>query len=256
MNNRFRDSALILKPTQAILRLLKLPLEGFAICIAVRGHLLADLFGLRLQRLASSRRVACGQGRTRLFCAAQEFSLLQNSAVQPRNLRFELERILPAVPVRNDRCECCQNHCRAENKNRRNQPQAPFGIHAATQGFHSSLRQVLFLQRIFQLCFELQLWLSLTKLRPDPGCEFQRFKRKGDDVVSAQVQRAGTFQRATVNDHHNLESSRIRTCLDLADQTAAAEVGWRCFCDQDFRGKSENFINRQVAIRGDFIALT
>jgi len=77
--------------------------------------------------------------------------------------------------------------------------------------------------------------------------EFQRFKRKGDDVVSAQVQRAGTFQRAPVNNHHNLESWQVRTCLDLADQTAAAEVGWVASGDQDFRGKSENLINRQAA---------
>jgi hypothetical protein len=85
VNNRFRDSPLILKPAQAILSLLKLPLKGTAIDIDVRRHLPADLFGLRLQRLASSRRVACDEGRTRLFCVPPEFFLLQDSAVQPRD---------------------------------------------------------------------------------------------------------------------------------------------------------------------------
>ncbi len=112
------------------------------------------------------------------------------------------------------------------------------------------------MQRIFQLGFEFELWLSLAKLCPDFRHEFQPFKRKGDDVVSAQVQGAGPFERATVNDHHNPESSRIGTCLDLADHTAATEVGWRCFGDQDFRGESENLINHQTAACGDFIALT
>ncbi len=115
---------------------------------------------------------------------------------------------------------------------------------------------MLSLQRLFQLCFELKLCLSLTNLRSDLCRKFQWFKWKGDDVVSAQVQPAGTFQRATVNDHHNLEGSRIRTCLDLADQTAAAEVGWRCIRDNDFRGKSKNLIYRQAARCGDFVALT
>src|SRR4029077_5071835 len=186
----------------------------------------------------------------RLFCAAQELSLLQDSAVQPHNLRFELERILPAVPIRNDGCERC------ENKNRQNQPRAPFGVRAAAKGLHGSLRQVLLLQCVFQFCFELQFWLSLTKLRPDSGYEFQRFKRKGDDVVSTKVQGAGPFQRTTVNNHQNAGSSRIWTCLDLADHTAATEVGWGCLCDQDFRGKIENLIDRQPALCGDFIALT
>jgi hypothetical protein len=115
---------------------------------------------------------------------------------------------------------------------------------------------VLSLECIVELRFKLQLRLSLTKLRPDPGCKFRRLKRKGDDVVSAQVQRAGAFQRATMNDHHNLKSSQIRIRLDLADQAAAAEVRWSCFCNQDFRGKSMNLINRRSAACGDFIALT
>src|SRR5258708_3795590 len=100
VNNCFRDSPLILKPAQASLSLLKLLLEGFA--IAVRGYLPSDLFGLRFQRLASSRCVARGQGRARLFCAAQEIVLLQNSTAQACNLRLELQRNLPAAPVRND----------------------------------------------------------------------------------------------------------------------------------------------------------
>src|SRR4030088_3529629 len=88
VNNRLCDTPLILKSAQAILSLPKLPGEGFAITITVRGYLLADLFGLRRQRLASSRRVACGQGCACLFCTAQEVFLVQNSAVQPRNLGF------------------------------------------------------------------------------------------------------------------------------------------------------------------------
>ena len=59
-----------------------------------------------------------------------------------------------------------------------------------------------------------------------------------------------------MNNHDNPGGSRIWTCLDLADHTATAEVGWRCFRDQDFRGESENLIDRQPAARGEFIALT
>src|SRR5262249_16484166 len=135
--------------------------------------LFADLFGLRLQRLASSESVTCREGVASLFYAAQEFSLSQDSAIQSSNLRFELERLLPAMPVRND--ECCQKGCRTKTKPSQNQPKAPFGARAATQGFNSSLRQALFLQRIFQSCFELLLWLSLTKLRSDFRRKFQPF---------------------------------------------------------------------------------
>src|SRR5260370_8365988 len=109
---------------QAILRLLKLLLEGFAIWVAIRGYLLADLFCLRLQRLARSRCVACGQGRTRLVRAAQEFSLLQDSAVQPRHLRFELECILAVVSVRNYRNKCSEGCGCPEPKTRHNHPHA------------------------------------------------------------------------------------------------------------------------------------
>src|ERR1700730_4279042 len=109
---------------QAILRLLKLLLEGCAICAAILCHLFANLSGLRFQGLASCRRVTCGQGRARLLCAAQEFSLLQYSAVQPRHLRFELERILALVPVGNNRKKCSEGcHC-AEAKNSDNHPEA------------------------------------------------------------------------------------------------------------------------------------
>jgi len=89
-----------------------------------------------------------------LFCKAQEFSLLQDSAVQPGNfplLSWSVSfRLCPFEMT----LRALQKHCRAETKNRWNQPKTPFGIRAATQGFHSSLRQVLSLQRIIQLCFE------------------------------------------------------------------------------------------------------
>jgi len=137
----------------------------------------------------------------------------------------------------------CQNHCRAEANDRRHQPGAPFGPHAATQRFNGSLRQALFLERVVKLSFQLHLWLSLPKLRPDPGSKFHRLKGKGDDVISAQVQCAGPLQRTPVNDHHNLERSRIRPRLDLADQAATAEVGGRCLGNQDSRGKTENFVH-------------
>src|ERR1700693_161915 len=47
VNNRFRNSTLILKPAQASLRLLKLLLEGCAIRIAGIGYFLTDLVALR-----------------------------------------------------------------------------------------------------------------------------------------------------------------------------------------------------------------
>src|SRR4029077_11975825 len=226
-----------------MLRLLELFLEGFTIGAVGRRHRFVKLFGLRFQRLADVRRVARGQRSTRLFCPAQEFSLLQDSAVQLSNFRFELECILPAVPVRNNRYECRQDCCRAEAKYSQNQPKAPFGIRAPGQGFYGYLREMFSMQRIVQFCFEFELWLSLTKLCPDFRKEFQRFKGKGGDIVSTQVQGPGTFQRATVNNHHNPKSWQGRTCLDLTDHSAAAEVRWRCFCDQDFRGESENLVN-------------
>src|SRR5712691_8180672 len=112
---------------QAILRLLKLLLEGCAIRAAIRCHLFANLSGLCFQGLASCRGVTCGQGRARLFCEAQEFSVLQDTAVQPRHLRFELERILVLVPVGNN-CNKCSEGCNCtEAKNTDNQPEAPFG---------------------------------------------------------------------------------------------------------------------------------
>src|SRR6267142_323710 len=52
VNYRFRDAAFVLKPVQAILRLMKLLLEGFAIRVPVRGHLFANLFGLRFKSVA------------------------------------------------------------------------------------------------------------------------------------------------------------------------------------------------------------
>ena len=66
----------------------------------------------------------------------------------------------------------------------------------------------------------------------------------------------GAFKRTTVNDHYDLKSSRNRPGLDLADQATAAEIGRRCFGDQDFWGKIENFVNRQAASCSDLIALT
>jgi hypothetical protein len=44
-----------------------------------------------------------------------------------------------------------------------------------------------------------------------------------------------------MNNHDNLESLPIGVCLDLADQTTAAKVGRRYFCDQDFGEKGEKF---------------
>ena len=95
-----------------------------------------------------------------------------------RCFRLELERVLPSVPVRKHGGERCQNHCRAENKDRRHQPGAPFGAHATTQRFNGSLRQALFRERVVKLCFELHLWLSLPKLRPDPSYKFHRLEGK------------------------------------------------------------------------------
>src|SRR5258706_12897684 len=94
------------------------------------------------------------------------------------------------------------------------------------------------LQCVLQLCFELQLWLHLPKLRSDFRRKFPWFERRGHDVVSAQIQGAGALQRSTVNNHHNLGSLGISTCFYLADQVAAAEVRWRYLRDQNFRGES------------------
>src|ERR1700692_1603327 len=68
VNNRFRDSILILKPAQASLRLLKLLLEGCATRIAGIRYFLTELFALRLQGLASFGRFAGVQGGPCLLC--------------------------------------------------------------------------------------------------------------------------------------------------------------------------------------------
>src|SRR5271156_6140231 len=69
VNNRFRDSILILKPAQASLSLMKLLLEGSAVA-AIR-YFLTELFALRLQGLASFGRFAGVQGGTCLLCTPQ-----------------------------------------------------------------------------------------------------------------------------------------------------------------------------------------
>src|SRR5260370_6568978 len=146
----------------------------------------------------------------------------------------------------------CQNRRREKKKKRESGRKGRFGIGAATQGLHGFLRQLFSLQCVFQLCFELDLWLPLTKLSPDFRREFQGFKWKGDDVVGAQVQPASTFERSAVNNHHNLKSSRIGACLDLADQTATGNVGWCCLRDQEFRGECENLLDSEAALCIDF----
>jgi hypothetical protein len=122
-----------------------------------------------------------------------------------RHLRLQLQRVLPSMPVRKHRGERRQNHCHAEANDRRHQPGIPFGADATTERFNGSLRQAFSLQGVVKLCFELRLGLSLPKLRPDLSCKFHRLKGKGDDVISAQVQRAGPLQSIPMNDHHNLE---------------------------------------------------
>src|SRR6202789_3609766 len=64
VDNRFRDSPLILKVAQAGLRLLKLRLEGCAIRVAAIRYFLPQLFALRLQSLpGSAASLAAGGAR-------------------------------------------------------------------------------------------------------------------------------------------------------------------------------------------------
>jgi hypothetical protein len=185
--NCFRDSVLIFQPVKASLRPLKLPREGFVICVAVRRHLFASMFSLYLQRLTSSRRVMYIQRVARRFCVAKEFPLLKESVVQPRDIRIELERILAAAAVRYNRCDCREKGGRAENANYGKDPKTTPGHHLAYQVLGGALRQVFSFECVLQFCLKLEFWLLLTNLRSDFCGEFQCLKWKRDYVVGVQI---------------------------------------------------------------------
>src|ERR1700752_3275466 len=185
--NCFCDSVLIFQPVKAILRLLKLPREGFVICVAVRRHLLASVFSFYLRGLTGSRRAIYIQRDARRFCVAKEFSLLKESVVQPRDIRIELERILAAVAVRDNRCDCREKSGRDENANYGKDPKTTLGHRLVYQVLGSALRQVFSFECVLQFRLELEFWLPLTKLRSDFCAEFQWLKWKRDYVVGSQI---------------------------------------------------------------------
>src|SRR3989442_5865495 len=114
---------------------------------------------------------------------------------------------------------------------------------------------MLFLLRLLQLVPQFYFGLAFAKLCSDLGGEFQRLEWSGDDVICAKVQSPRTLKRAALHDHQHTNRFRLLPRLDLRDDSAAAQVRWCGFRNEQFRSERFNLLDIQSCLDGNFVSL-
>lgn len=99
------------------------------------------------------------------------------------------------------------------------------------------------------------MWLAPTELGADPGGELDAVEGQRDDIVGAEIEGTGAFERASRDDHEDFQSAQVRARFELGDQAAAGQVGGSRFGDQDLGSESEDLIDIEADFRGDVVAL-
>src|SRR5439155_13840323 len=158
--------------------------------------------------------------------ATQQITLRLQAAIQARDFRAQLERVLAAAMRRNAYEHCRENRHGAERKKRRKQPEVPFTHGSGAQGFHGDVGVALSLDGVLEHRLQFFFRLALAELSSNSGGEFRGIEGKGNDVVRAEIQGAGSLQSASVDDHQDFERwASLWLGLELGDEPAAAQVG-------------------------------
>src|SRR5215471_6064611 len=106
----------------------------------------------------------------------------------------------------------------ANPEDRWNQPEpSALGGNVGVERFDGEIGEILALHRILQHSLQIFLRLAGTNLSANAGGEFSGVEGKGDHIIGAKVEGASALQRATLDEHDDLERPRVWARLELAD---------------------------------------
>src|SRR5262249_43768634 len=131
----------------------------------------------------------------------------------------------------------------------------PLSSGIASERFDREIGDVLSLHGVLQHGLQFFFRLARANLRADSRRKLHSVKRKGDDVVRAQVESASTLQSPASDQNEDFQKPGIWTRFQLRDQAAASQVRGRGLGQQDFGRESQDPVDGQTVFARDFVAL-
>lgn len=188
--------------------------------------------------------------------AAKDVVLLAKPSIEAGDLGAELESFLAVATERNDGDQSGENGDGAESEDCGNEPGAALGD-VVVQRFDGDVGVALALDGVLEHGAKFFFGAAFAKLRANASGKFDGVKRKGENIVCAEVECTGALEGVAPDDHDNLRSGfGAGTRVELRDEAAAGEVGRRGFGDEEVGRGGENVVDGEAVFDDEFVSLT